>query len=42
MMGTEDNPGVNRRALHELFRLKESMQDIEFEMEMSMLEVSPP
>eukprot|EP00045_Choanoeca_perplexa_P021788 m.7349 g.7349 ORF g.7349 m.7349 type:complete len:74 (-) comp8804_c0_seq1:634-855(-) len=39
MMGTADNPGVNRRAVKELIRICDEREHIEYEMAVSLLEI---
>jgi kinesin family protein C2/C3 len=39
MMGTPDNPGVNRRAVKELIRICDEREHIEYEMSVSLLEI---
>jgi len=39
MMGTEAQPGVNRRAIRELLKLIKTSTDLEVEMEGSIMEV---
>lgn len=39
MMGTEDNPGVNRRAVRELLRVCNERQNATYEISVSLLEI---
>ena len=39
MMGTPDNPGVNRRAVKELIRICDEREHIDYEMSVSLLEI---
>ena len=39
MMGTEDNPGVNRRAVRELLRVCQSRDDVDFSIKLSLMEI---
>ena len=39
MMGTEDNPGVNRRAVRELLRVCNDRADVEFSIKLSLMEI---
>jgi len=39
MMGTEDNPGVNRRAIKELFEVCSKNEESEYAMNISLMEV---
>ncbi|EDQ90460.1 uncharacterized protein MONBRDRAFT_1417, partial [Monosiga brevicollis MX1] len=39
MMGTPENPGVNRRAVKELIRIMSEREHIEYEMQVSLMEI---
>jgi kinesin family protein C2/C3 len=39
MMGPEDNPGVNRRAIRELFEVCDQREEIDYTMSVSIMEV---
>jgi kinesin family member C2/C3 len=39
MMGTEENPGVNRRAVKELLRVCAERTDVDFKMTLSLMEI---
>eukprot|EP00056_Hartaetosiga_gracilis_P002884 m.57531 g.57531 ORF g.57531 m.57531 type:complete len:1069 (+) comp11236_c0_seq1:97-3303(+) len=39
MMGPPDNPGVNRRAIKELFEICDKSKDIDYTMDISLLEI---
>lgn len=43
MLGTDHEPGIYVRTLNDLFRaIEETSDDMEYEVSMSYLEVSPP
>lgn len=43
MLGTDREPGIYVRTLNDLFRaIEETSNDMEYEVSMSYLEVSPP
>ena len=43
MLGTDHEPGIYVRTLNDLFRaIEETSNDMEYEVSMSYLEVSPP
>lgn len=43
MLGTDQEPGIYVRTLNDLFRaIEETSNDMEYEVSMSYLEVSPP
>ena len=39
MMGTDEHPGVNRRAVKEVLRVCKSREDVEFTLKLSLMEI---
>lgn len=39
MMGTEDNPGVNRRAVREMIRIAAERTEVDFKLGVSLMEI---